>query len=277
MKRAPLAVIIAVGTAMLSAQTPDDDPWPAEGAFEEAITAKQTDALLSMFHPDFSGIDSDGSTYSANAYMVRRASEAYFFDVDADRHPGGSVAVGYVLAKGGVQRFSHVWLHSPQGWRLVAAQATAMFPRSATPDGPSRDSGGDQQTFITAQTPWPSGSPEASILDAYRGLVRAEHGRDVNGWARLTDDHFWAIAPRGQKDGKGARFTQIGRLTTDTPLPIISELQIHVYGDLAIMRGVQEPVRPPTLRFTRVWVRQGGEWRQALNHATFVNSSSEKQ
>ena len=116
-----VAVIVfaaADAFAQTSVQTaPTEDIWLTEKAFERAIIAKQDDAARRMFHADFVGVDADGSTYTADAYFVRRAAESLFFDVEDESHPGGGVIIGTLLIGSSVQRFSHVWLQTPQGWR----------------------------------------------------------------------------------------------------------------------------------------------------------------
>jgi hypothetical protein len=255
-----------VGAISVLAQTPDEDLWLKERAFERAITTKQHDAVRPVFHADFLGVDADGSTYTADAYVVRRAAESLFFDVEDEPYPGGGVVMGTVLIGSSVQRFSHVWLQTPQGWRLVAAQASSIGPpANASPDT-SRVSSGDETDHINDQAI--RSAVETAIIDALRRVQRAEHASDANGWAALTDDGFWAISPNGSKDRKSARMGQIARQRAATPLPTVHDVQVRIYGDLAIMRYVQEPVRPPAVRGTRLWVRHGAGWQQALNHQT---------
>ena len=259
----------------ISTQTPDEDLWRTEVAFEMAIETKQHDVARSLFHADFLGVDADGSPYTANAYFVRRAAESLFFDKDGDPHRGGGVVIGTVLIGSNVQRFSHVWLQTSQGWRLAAAQASPIdhSPANTSPGTTSAPSG-DQTDHIKDKAVRPAA--EAAILDALRTLQRAEHARDATAWAALTDDNFWAISPRGSKDRKAARVTQIGRQAGTTPLPTVHDVQIRIYGELAIMRYTQEPVRPPAMRGTRLWVKKGTVWQQALNHQTFLTEPVRK-
>jgi hypothetical protein len=262
-----------VSAISVLAQTPDEDLWLAERAFERAITTKQHGAARPVFHADFLGVDADGSTYTADAYVVRRAAESLFFDVEDEPYPGGGVVMGTVLIGGSVQRFSHVWLQTPQGWRLVAAQASSIGPANASPDT-TRVSSGDETDHIQDQAT--RSAAETAIIDALRRLQRAEHASDANGWAALTDDAFWAISANGSKDRKSARMGQIARQRAATPLPTVHDVQVRIYGDLAIMRCVQEPVSPPAVRGTRLWVRHGAVWRQALNHATRLTQPASK-
>ncbi|MBZ5636986.1 MAG: nuclear transport factor 2 family protein [Acidobacteriia bacterium] len=262
-----------VGTIAVPAQTPDEDLWRTERAFERAITTKQHDAAQPAFHADFLGVDADGSTYTADAYVVRRAAESLFFDVEDEPYPGGGAVVGTVLIGSSVQRFSHVWLQTPQGWRLVAAQASPIDPRASASPGTTRVSGGGETDHIKDQAM--RSTAETAIIDALGRVQRAEHASDANGWAALTHDGFWAIGPRGSKDRKSARMAQIGRQAA-TPLPTVHDVQVRIYGELAIMRYVQEPVRPPALRGARLWVRHGAVWQQALNHQTFLTQPASK-
>src|SRR6266496_3072940 len=101
-----------------------------------------------MFHADFLGVDADGSAYTADGYFGRRAAESLFFDVDDEPYPGGGVVIGTVLIGGSVQRFSHVWLQTPQGWRLVAVQASPIVGLQASAPPSATRSGADERTFI---------------------------------------------------------------------------------------------------------------------------------
>jgi len=254
-----------VGALSVLAQTPDEDLRRTERAFEKAITTKQYDAARPVFHADFLGVDADGSTYTADAYVVRRAGESLFFGVEDEPYPGGGVVMGTVLIGSSVQRFSHVWLQTPQGWRLVAAQASSVGSAgNASPDR-TRVSSGDETDHIQDQAI--RSAAEAAIIDALQRVQRAEHASDANGWAALTDDGFWAIGPNGSKE-RLARMSEIVRQRAVTPLPAVHDVQVRIYGDLAIMRYVQEPVKPPAVRGTRLWVRHGTVWQQALNHQT---------
>jgi ketosteroid isomerase-like protein len=264
-----------LGAISLLAQAPDNqDLWRSEKEFERAITTKQYDAARPMFHADFLGVDADGSGYTADAYLARRAGESLFFDIEDEPYPGGGIAIGTVLIGSSVQRFSHVWLQTPQGWRLVAAQASTIGPRANASPGATRPSSGDETDHIKDQAN--RSAAESAIIDALRRVQRAEHAKDVSAWAALTDDHFWAISPFGSRDPKSARMGQIGQLTAGPPLPTVHDVQIHIYGDLAIMSYVQEPFNPPAMRGTRLWVRHGVVWQQALNHQTRITQPASK-
>ena len=229
-----------------------------------------------MFHKDFLGVDANGSTYTAEVYFARSTAESLFFDVEDEPYPGGGVAMGTVLIGGNVQRFSHVWLQTPQGWRLVATHSSPIGSRpNASPA--TRVTTGDETDHIKDQAT--RSTTEAAVIDAMRRVQRAERASDANGWAALTADTFWAISPYGQKDRKPARFSQIARqaaTATATPLPTVHDVQIGIYGDLAVMHYVQEPVTPPAMRATRVWVRHGAVWQQALNHQTRLTQPGRK-
>lgn len=271
---APKPTAPSTTPTQITTQASDEDLWLTELAFERAITTKQDDAARSMFHADFLGVDADGATYTADGYFVRRAAESLFFDVEDEPHPGGGVVIGTVLIGGSVQRFSHIWLQTAQAWRLVATQASTIVDLQANAPPAATRRGADEATFIQDHATRPAA--ETAVVDALRRLARSEHAPNANAWAALTDDHFWVIGAGGSKDPKGVRMAQIGRQRAATPLPTFHDLQIRIYGDLAIMRYIQEPVRPRTLRGTRLWVRHGAVWQQALNHQTFVTEPARK-
>jgi hypothetical protein len=168
-----------VGAISVAAQTPDEDLWLTERAFERAITTKQHEAARPVFHADFLGVDADGSTYTADAYFARRAAESLFFDVEDEPYPGGGSVVGTVLIGSRVQRFSHLWLQTPQGWRLVAAQASPIDPPTSASPGTTRVSSGDETDHIGEYAM--RSAAETAIIDALRRVQRAEHASRVIG------------------------------------------------------------------------------------------------
>jgi hypothetical protein len=271
-----LLLFVRLGASPISAQTPDPDLdlWLAEKAFDRAITTKQYDAARPVFHAEFLGVDADGSTYTADAYVVRRAAESLFFDVEDELYPGGGVTMGTVLIGSSVQRFSHVWLQTPQGWRLVAAQTSPIDPPTNVSPVTTRGSSGDEAE--RTKVPATRSAAETAIVAALRRVQEAEHGADANGWAALTVDTFCAISARGSKDRKSARMSQIAQQRAATPLPAVPDLQIRIYGDLALMRYVQQSVSLPAVRGTRLWVRHGAVWQQALNHGTRITQQASK-
>jgi hypothetical protein len=48
-----------------------------------------------------------------------------------------------------------------------------------------------------------------------------------------------------------------------------SEHAIRIYGNVAVVTGRQGPGAGP-VRFTRVWVRQGEQWRAVVTQATSI-------
>ena len=267
-----VALIGAIGAA--HAQTTDDDLWAAEQAFERAITTKQANAARPMFHADFVGVDADGTTFTGADYFARRSAETQFFDVDDEAHPGAGVIVGTVLSGGSVQRFSRIWLQTQQGWRLVASQASTIADRATTGSPATTAPSNEDVTDAIKDATTPAA--ETPIIDALRGLQRAEHARDATAWAASTDDRFWSISPYGSRDAKAARAGQISRQRAVSLVPLVHDVQIRIYGDVAVMRSIQEAPRPPATRSTRLWVRRGTLWQQALNHLTFMTQSARR-
>jgi hypothetical protein len=264
MRRLLLVLLLCV--PVLGADTKAPDAWSAELALEHAMASTQHDATTVVFHRDFLGVDTDGSTYAADTYFAARGGEREFARVEMLSYPGAAVIVGILQQRGTPQRFSHIWMEGSGEWRLLAAQASALGDEPNAPNGPGHPPGGDQTTFITGLAGL--SDAEIAVVDAFRGVQRAEHAPDATAFAALTEDQFWVIGPDGRWAGKELRVTQVGHQTQATPFPTVHDVQVRIYGDLAVMRGIQEPVIPAVWRFTRLWVRRSGVWRQALNHQT---------
>jgi uncharacterized protein (TIGR02246 family) len=108
-------------------------------------------------------------------------------------------------------------------------------------------------------------------LDAER--IQAQIHADAQALARLYADDFIGVGPSGTVRTKPqviADFTsgalKFQSITTD-------DVQVHVYGNTAVETGRStmqgedkgKPV-PRETRFTRVWVKQQGQWVLVANH-----------
>ena len=132
--------------------------------------------------------------------------------------------------------------------------------------------------FVLAQTGSDRGA-EAEIRRLNAQEVEALLRNDVKTLARLWSDDFVVTNPFNKFINKG----QVVGMTESGALAFTSYDRqveyVRVYGDTAVVAGGETVAwagKMPTagqtsqLRFTSVWMRQGGRWQQVARHANMV-------
>ena len=109
---------------------------------------------------------------------------------------------------------------------------------------------------------------QQQILALEQAIVKAIETGDAAAYDKLTADDFQFIT------GAGAVMTKAERLALLRKGPASgfagSDHNIRLYGNVAVVTGRQGA--KGTVRFTRVWVRSGSEWRAVVTQATGIQS-----
>jgi ketosteroid isomerase-like protein len=136
-----LLVLFVAGMATaIGASQADTDVMAAMNAWKQATLAKDRPALEQLLHKDLTFTHSSGETWNRSQLIDHYMSADYvphsieFSDVST-RVYGDAALVSCVVdlkSKSDGKETSahhkvlHVWLKSPQGWQLVARQATKL-------------------------------------------------------------------------------------------------------------------------------------------------------
>jgi uncharacterized protein (TIGR02246 family) len=118
---------------------------------------------------------------------------------------------------------------------------------------------------------------EQTIRQLDHERIQAQIHADAKALDRLYSGDFIGVGPSGRVRTKAqviADFTsgelKFQSITTD-------EVQVRVYGDTAVETGLSTMIGqdkgksvPRDTRFTRVWVKQEGNWRLVANHYSTV-------
>ena len=108
---------------------------------------------------------------------------------------------------------------------------------------------------------------QQQILALDLAMGKAIEAGDATAYDKMTSSDFQFI------NGAGALVSKADRLALlkKGPTPGFRTLDhvIRVYGDVAVVTGRQGAGDGP-IRFTRVWLRQGNEWRAVATQATNI-------
>jgi hypothetical protein len=114
-------------------------------------------------------------------------------------------------------------------------------------------------TSLTAQ------SASDTILQRERVKLQAE--RTADGISALYLPTYAGVGQRGQLQ---TLLPESSFQTTADPMFTLEQpVSVQVYQSAAVVTGVQKPgLSPRRVRFVRVWVRDGSDWKIAIHHGT---------
>jgi hypothetical protein len=103
-----------------------------------------------------------------------------------------------------------------------------------------------------------------NLIGLQEAIAKAVETGDAAAWEKLAADDYQFITPTGVVMGRAERLA----LVKKGPVPGfgITDASVRIYGDVAVVSGIQGPKR--NVRFSAVWVKRAGTWRAVLNHAT---------
>lgn len=108
---------------------------------------------------------------------------------------------------------------------------------------------------------------QQQILILEQALGKAIADGDVAAYDKLTSTDFQFITGAGAIVSKAERLALLQK--GPTPGFRTSGHAIRIYGNVAVVTGRQGPGEG-AVRFTRVWVRQGREWRAVVTQVTSI-------
>ena len=133
-------LVVFATAASLSAADPKADVLAAMESWKQAMLTKDTAALDRLLHPDLTYSHSDGKTQTkADVLKSPGNNQSITFGETTVRIYGDTALIKgpaeFVSISGsGVAATAHlnilqVWLKGPQGWQMVARQATKVTPQ----------------------------------------------------------------------------------------------------------------------------------------------------
>lgn len=162
-----------------------------------------------------------------------------------------------------------VWANEQGTWRLVARQAVWVRPPDTAT--PSRVKAPNVPPYQ------PKNAAEGEILKAHHAVEDAFLRHDATAYERLTLPEFIRIGERGQVSSRADWIkTNIAGNKTARVLPLIDDVRIRIYEDVAVMthrhiaRDVEGTTTERPLRMMRAWVRRDDGWKLAATISTIV-------
>lgn len=123
---------------------------------------------------------------------------------------------------------------------------------------------------------------EAEVLEADAARRAAVGAGDGEAWGQyIGDDCVWTNAAGVISSNKAERVAAITERGAREDTSTISEQEVHVYGDSAVVTNLlsvpnADDDTTTTTRFTRTYVKQDGQWRMVALHSSIVADVEEE-
>jgi hypothetical protein len=214
---------------------------------------------------DYVGFLGDGRTRDLAQTKAQKTDVNYAVtDLSVQVYGDSALMTGYQLVGGVRMRSLRVWTKRPTGWRIVAFQATPI----SAPGQPS-DKAALATAKLSAVSPPLALSPVArEVLKLDEQYVGSDRRNDDAAGKRMETDRYFFVS----------RFGDAGGTTNPLKDLRLADVRVRTYGDLAVVTGQvqwtdQQGFSPGPLLFTRVWVKQAGQWKVAAEQRTAITVS----
>ena len=268
-----LPLLLFVAGSM--AQTADQEVMKAEQAKLDARRKGDSAAHAALIADDFAQVATNGQVQDKK-YATTRPAAAKLDSRDHKIQVFGDTAIvtGTQSGLGATaqdSRFTHVWQRQGGRWINVFVQATPVLPQTTTPPAAA--------TATPAAPPptvWPEGKTqdERDVIKVQRGLNDTFAKKDAAAYGQMTADNFVRINVNGSLSTR-ADFLKAVTATPDVKRVESNntEFRFRAYGPIAILTYVDKAAGATTgNRMTRIFVKQGGAWKQLLTQQTPVAS-----
>ena len=264
MRQVASTVLGIVGTAGIClAQT--SEIRQLERQLAESVRAGKN--LDAYYAPDYLGITRTGAVRDRQAVAAYAPDLEYLLgdDVDVRLTAGGAIVTGtqQVEDTGVAVRFLRVWAKLDDGWKLVASQATAIASDTSYTAAPS--------SVKTQPRAAPRGRVDRTVLARDQSLLQAEaENNDAQSRALKSGDSLFV-----ERTGAVAAASSEPR-SVRLKNEIVSWDRVQAYGDFAVVQGSLlwtdvNGYTPGQLRFTRIWIKLGEEWKLGVEQRTSIS------
>lgn len=243
----------------------------ADAAFARAVRNRDSAALGPMLDADFTWTDSAG-TVLRKTQLQGEMSQLTIANTDgADSKAYTYGELGDVQLNSGRAHVLRVWVKRSSGWKAIVYQEVMSLeaPPAFTPGAGNECENPCKTVPFTAKN-----DSEREVALAYSKLESAAHARDSAAFGPMVADEFVAISSNSNKvQTKRSRMEEFDHAKDAglAPTPLVSA-RMFSFGDAVLMLSEHKPDRGNPLHVTRVWIKRGGRWVEALSYQTSVTA-----
>ncbi len=241
----------------------------ADQAFAQAVAHADRVALEKLLDADLTWTDARGRSRSKSQVLqaVPHPLIPNAKDAETTAYDYGDLGDSQVtLGRAHVLR---VWVKRPDGWKLIVYQE--VMSRD-TPPAFTPGAGKECQNPCKSIPFSPKTETERDVALAYSKLEAAAHARNSAAFGPMVADEFVALSSNSDKlQTRRSRMQEFDRSKDGglAPTPLVSA-RMFSFGPAVLMVSEHKPDRGDPLHVTRVWIKRGGNWMEALSYQTAV-------
>jgi hypothetical protein len=266
-------LFVAVGIlsfgSLVTAQNAEQDVSKAVQARAEARRTGDGAAHARLVADDLFHIGATGSVLDKKAATSLPASPTFAVR-DVKTRMYGDVAIVYGIQDGtqGDVRFTHVWQRRNGQWMNVFVHNTPILsaPPSNTSSKPNE----------LRPTTWPklSNADEQAVIEAHRKLQDTFAQKDAKGYAAVSTADFVRIGELGQVNSAQEFLKAVAGTPEQKRAELIDhrDFRVRTHGQVAVLTWLNIAAQN-TIRRSRIFVKEGGTWKQAVGQGTYVSAA----
>ena len=264
-------------------EQPSQSYTQADRALTAALAKGDSTAVAPLLDENFQWVVSDGKIHTKPEALKDLGSLASNNEGAIDVRTLDLLGqVERVLGIHHNERFAHIWVQRPDGWKAFAfLDIPIPLERSeytAVPKPPANPAA-DCENPCRSLPYQPQNAAQRGALDAWFHLKNAEWHPDSATWAAYSDDNHETITPGGdlpklQHVAELARQRELyGEHGGDPGEPVIS-MRMFDFGNVVVQQCLQgaNSAKPRTW-VMRIFVNKGDGWKIVLSAQTRLKPS----
>jgi hypothetical protein len=257
------------------------DPFGPDRELTAALEKADPKAVGALLHDQFQWVDVKGAVHTKAQTLATLA--AFAASDKGNASPSELVTRDYdqVQMLRGIhnnQKFVHVWVRTPAGWRAFVYFDTAVLPER--PEGGPQRPGNEAPCENPCKTvpARPANAEQKATLDTWMRIKTAEWHADADTWEALTDVDHITISETGAnpriphieqlREQKAA----FGRANPGTP---VISMQLADFGKFVVMTDLEgRDSAKPSRYCMRLFINRGDGYKICLSVHTVISGNA---
>lgn len=237
--------------------------------FVQAFVKSDKAALQNLLDSDFRWTNSRGKSLTKSQVLKSPPKPLIPTDNDAESKTYDYGQLANVQVNAGRAHVLRIWVKRTSGWKAIVYQEVLSLDAapSFTPGA-----GKDCENPCKHVPFKPENEVQRRVITTYSKLETAAMAHNSAVFATVTADEFAAASSNSNKiyDKRG-RMDDFdhSKMKGVAPTPLTSARMIQ-FGNAVLMISEHIPDRGKPLHVTRLWVKQGDGWLEALSYQTSV-------
>lgn len=237
----------------------------------KALAGGDRSALERLLDADLTWTNFEGVTKNKTDVLRNPPKSLIPNDAAAEIRAYDYGEIGDVQVNLGKAHVLRVWVKRPDAWKLIVYQEVMSLP---APPSFAPGAGKNCENPCKGIPYQPKNETERQVAAAYSKLETAAMAHNAPVFAAVVADEFVAASSNSNKiSGKRDRMEDFSHNKNAGVAPTpLTTVRMFPFGDAVLMISSHIPDRGKPLHVTRLWVKQRGNWVEALSYQTSVEA-----